>query len=202
MIVITSDLLYITMDCIVFIFLFGRLNVKIINILCYNSYIFASSTQYFGQFIDKLMKFVRFQIYSHFVNLLNPFPNCFRMLIVKLLSDKFFWIVFLTFPFEFFIIESIFSSESRDTTWCWNSGSSYDKNLFMLKHRLHYIFVRMLLKGFIRTSTICLNLRVGVCSHRSSDIFCEFIDDLIKVILKFFNIFLVLLYFLQGLLNS
>jgi hypothetical protein len=72
----------------------------------------------------------------------------------------------------------------------------------MLQHGLHNIFVRKLLEGFIRISKISLYVRVGVSSHRSSDVLGKFVDDLVEVVLKFVNILLVLLYLLQRLLHS
>jgi len=201
MVVIASHLLYVAVDCVIFVFLFGWLNVKIINVLRNNGNLFASGIQNFGQFVNKFMKFVRFQIYRHFINFLNPLPNRFRMLIIELLGDKLLWVILLTLPFEFFIIESILASESGNTTGGWHSCTSDNQNLLVVEHRFDYVLVWKFFEPLVWVSMIVWDVRVGCRSHRSCKVFSKFVDDLVEIVLEFFNIFLVLLYLLQRLLN-
>ncbi len=117
MIVLTSHLLYITMYSIIFVFLFAGFKMKIVDILSHNRYLFPSCIQYFSQFINQLMYFVRFQIYRHFVNLLNPLPNCFWMFVIKFFRDKLLWLVLLVLPLELFVVQTILTSKCWNTTW-------------------------------------------------------------------------------------
>lgn len=185
MIIIASHLFYIAVYSMIFVLLFGGLDVKIINVLCDNRDLFPPSIQYFGQFIDKLMNFVRFQIYCHFVNFFHPLPNSFRVLIIEFLCYKLLWIVLLLLPFECFVIKSIFSSESWDTTRCWHSSSSYDENLFVQKHSFHYILMWKLFESLIRLSKYLWIYTLGLAPIEAAMFWASLLITLLKSSLNF-----------------
>jgi hypothetical protein len=124
MVVDAPDLFNIAVNRIIFVLVLGGLVVKIIDVLCDNCDFLASGTQYLGQFVNQLMKSVRFQICCHLVYLLNPTPNSFRVAIVEMFCYKLLGLVLLSLPFEFLAVQPVLSSESRDTTGSGNSSSS------------------------------------------------------------------------------
>lgn len=185
MIVLTSDLLYITMYSIIFVFLFLGLNMKIVDILSHDRHLFASCIQYSSEFINKFMYFVRFQIYCHFVNLLNPLPYCFRMFVIKIFSDKLLWLVLFILPLELFVIQTILTSKCRDTTRSWHSCSSYDENLFMIQHCLYYVLMGKLNRLIIRVTSLLFYYILRLVPIEAAIFWASLLMTLLKLSLNF-----------------
>jgi len=131
------------------------------------------------------MYFVRFQIYCHFVNLLNPFPNCFWMFVIKFFRDKLLWLILLVLPLELFVIKTILTSKSRDTTRSWHSCSSYDKNLFMIEHCLYYVLMGKLNRLIIRVTKLFFYYTLMLVPIEAAIFWASWLITLLKSSLNF-----------------
>jgi hypothetical protein len=89
MMLFASNLLAVSMDVVVLVFIVLRLNVQVIDILSGQSDLFAHFGKGFSQKIDLEMILVGLRDGRHVVNAIDPFPNVFRVLAEHFESDEF-----------------------------------------------------------------------------------------------------------------
>ena len=116
--------------------LFVWFQMQVINILSHQGHLPTQGVEDLCEGIDENVDAVGFELSRHFVDLVNPLPDCLRMLVKKWFCDEFFRLVFFALPFKLFWIEAILSAKCGYSTGSRDSGSRYEQDLFMTQHGL------------------------------------------------------------------
>ena len=95
------------------------------------------------------MNLIGFQCYSHFVDGFDPVPDRLWVLVIEIFSNELLRLVFFAFPLKFLIVETVLSSEGRNSTWSRNSSTSDNQNILIFQHAFYQFFEGNLLRKML-----------------------------------------------------